>query len=224
MSILGSRSRCLLIAAAVLICGCASNDVDQQVKRLQARATYEQGIKHLEERRVALGMAALQEAIQLEPDNALYRNALGIVQLDLGRRAEAQELFQKALELDPNFAEAYLNLGVAKAEQGKYEEAVTSYKKALSYPTYTSPEVAYHNLGFAYLRLKQFKEAEESFRIAIRLDAQRPSAHYWLGVALVELGRMDEAKGSFRTARDLDPTSFIGRAAGQSLKNLGDGG
>src|SRR5262245_25115512 len=113
MSIPGSRSRRLLIAA-ILLAGCASNEPDQQVKRLQARAMYEQGIKHLEEKRVALGMAALQEAITLEPDNPLYRSALGVVQLDLGRRAEAQELFQKAVELDPNYAEAHMNLGIAK--------------------------------------------------------------------------------------------------------------
>ena len=47
------------------------------------------------------------------------------------------------------------NLGIALAQQGKFDEAIAAYKKALSFPTYTTPEVAYYNMGEAYIRLQQ---------------------------------------------------------------------
>ncbi|MEK7769722.1 MAG: tetratricopeptide repeat protein [candidate division NC10 bacterium] len=212
-----------MLALLVLLGGCRSAE-DQQVRRLQARAAYEQGLKGLSEKRVTLGLTQLQEAVSLDPDNPLYRNALGVVNLDLGRKAEAQEQFQKAVALDPTYAEAQHNLGLAHAEQGRFEEAVALYRKALVQPTYASPDLAYHNMGYAYLNLRKLKEAEEAFRLAIQLESRRASAHYWLGVVLVETGRREEAKGSLRTARDLDPGSIIGRSAVEVLKALGEGG
>ena len=98
-----------MVLALLLLAGCRSA-VDEQVQRLQARAAYEQGIKNLSEKRVSLGLVSLQEAVSLDPDNALYRNALGVVNLDLGRKAEAQEQFQKAVALEPTYGEAQHNL------------------------------------------------------------------------------------------------------------------
>ncbi len=221
------RWRHLALIVPVLVVawlgGCRSAE-EEQVRRLQARAAYEQGIKNLADKRVGLGMASLQEAVSLDPGNALYRNALGVVNLDLGRKPEAQEHFQRAVALDPIYAEAHHNLGLAHAEQGRFEEAIGFYRKALALPTYSTPDVAYHNMGYAYLNLRKLKEAEEAFRLAIQLEPKRPSAHYWLGVVLVEGGRRDEAKASLRTARDLDPASLIGRSAVEVLKALGEGG
>jgi Tfp pilus assembly protein PilF len=209
----------VLIALGLSACRSAE---EEQVRRLQARAAYEQAVKNLADKRVGLGLASLQEAVSLDPDNALYRNALGVLHLDLGRKVEAQEQFQKAVALDPIFAEAHHNLGLAHAEQGRFEEAVGLYRKALSLPTYSTPDVAYHNMGYAYLNLRKLKEAEEAFRMAIQLEPKRPTAHYWLGVVLVEGGRRDEAKAELRAARDLDPESVIGRSAVEVLKALGE--
>ncbi|OGK88418.1 MAG: hypothetical protein A2X52_17470 [Candidatus Rokubacteria bacterium GWC2_70_16] len=212
-----------MVLALLLLAGCRSA-VDEQVQRLQARAAYEQGIKNLSEKRVSLGLVSLQEAVSLDPDNALYRNALGVVNLDLGRKAEAQEQFQKAVALEPTYGEAQHNLGLAHAEQGRFEEAIALYRKALAQPTYSTPDVAYHNMGYAYLNVRKLKEAEEAFRLTIQLEPKRSSPHYWLGVVLVEQGRRDEARASLRTARDLDPGSIIGRSAVEVLKALGEGG
>ena len=104
------------------------------------------------------------------------------------------------------------NLGISLAQQGKFTEAIASYKKALSFPTYTTPEVAYYNMGEAYIRLGKPQEAQESFRAAIQLEPTMVAAHYGLGLALSQGGRRDDAKASFRQARDLDPASPVCRA------------
>jgi tetratricopeptide (TPR) repeat protein len=211
------------VAALALAAGCRSA-VDIEVQRLQARAAYEQGLKHLAEKRVSLGMTSLQEAISLDAESPIYRNALGVVQLDLKRPKDAQAQFEAAIAIDPNYAEAHHNLGLAHAEQRRFEEAIAAYRKALSLPTYPTPEVAYHNLGNAYLALNRMPEAEDAYRAALRLEGRRVETHYNLGALLAILGRKDEAVRSFQTVRELDPSSPFAELAAEALKKLGQGG
>jgi superkiller protein 3 len=208
-----------LVALALVGGGCATGK-EEQVRKIQARNAYDQGGSNFREGRVSLGLAALQEAVQLDPENAVYRNALGVAQLQLRRWPEAQASFEKAIQLDSLYAEAYHNLGLALARQGHLDQAVASYRKALTFPTYPSPELAYHNMGDAYLRLGKLREAEESFRQAIQLEPKNQFTHYLLGVVLAEAGRKAEATNVFRQARDLDPGSSVGLLTVEALKNL----
>ena len=224
LSSLGAaRGPLLVIAALVLLSGCASKQ-DEEVRKLQAKATYEQAVRNLSENRLALGMAALKEALQLDPDNAQYHNTLGLVLLNLGRPVDAQAEFQTAIDLDKASPDLQHNLGIALAQQNRFEDAVAAYKKALIFPTYTTPEVAYYNMGEAYIRLGKPLEAQESFRAAIQLEPTMVAAHYGLGLALSQGGRRDEAKAAFRQARDLDPASPFSELAKNALRQLGDGG
>jgi type IV pilus assembly protein PilF len=212
------------LGALLVLGGCASTTQEHEVQRLQARSAYEQALKNLSERRISLGLVGLNEAVRLDPDNPIYRNALGVVQLDLKRPAEAQAQFQRAIELEPAYAEAQHNLGLAHAEQGRFDEAIGRYQKALSIPTYATPEVAYHNLGNAYMAQGKLPEAEEAFRAAIQMDPRMTSAHFGLGTVLLRAGRPEEARAALRTARDLEPDSPFGRAAREALRTLGEGG
>ncbi|HEV8437312.1 MAG TPA: tetratricopeptide repeat protein [Methylomirabilota bacterium] len=213
----------MLIVPLLLGIGCTSTR-SQEVQRLQARSLYEQGLKSLADKNMSSGLAALREAAQLDPDNPIFHNTLGIVLLDLRKPAEAQAEFQKAVQLDPTYAEAQHNLGLSLAEQGRYEQAIAAYRKALSMPVYPTPEVGYYNLGRAYGLAGKLPEAEEALRTAIRLDPKLAAAYYQLGVVLTTGGRREEAKGAFRRARDVDPASPFGQAAVEALKTLGEGG
>jgi Tfp pilus assembly protein PilF len=218
-----ARGPLLVFAALVFLSGCASKQ-DEEVRKLQARATYEQAVRNLSENRLALGMAALREALQLDPENAQYHNTLGLVLLNLGRPVDGQAEFQKAIDLDKTSPDLQHNLGIALAQQNRSDDAIAAYKKALTYPTYTTPEVAYYNMGEAYIRLGKPLEAQESFRAAIQLEPTMVAAHYGLGLALSQGGRRDEAKAAFRQARDLDPASPFSELAKNALRQLGDGG
>jgi Flp pilus assembly protein TadD len=214
-----------LLAALVGIgvAGCASTK-EEQVRKIQARNAYDQAGGHIRDGRVSLGLASMQEAVALDPENAVYRNSLGVIQLQLRRWPEAEADFEKAISLDPNYAEAYHNLGLVMAAQGRLDQAIASYRKALTFPTYPSPELAYHNLGEAYLRQGKLQESEESLRQAVQLDPKNQFTQYLLGGVLVEQGRKDEAKAAFRHARDLDPGSSVGKLTVEALKTLGEGG
>src|SRR5215469_17514360 len=210
---------CLLVLAA----GCDTTQ-NEELRKLQAKNSYENAVRNLTANRLALGMAALKEAIQLDPQNAQFHNTLGLVYLNLGRPIDSQAEIEMAIELDKNNADYNHNLGIALAQQGKFEEAIVAYKKALAFPTYSTPEVAYYNMGEAFIRLRKPQEAVESFRAAIQLEPTMVAAHYGLGLALSQAGKPDEAKAAFRQARDLDPASPFSELAKHALKQLGEGG
>jgi Tfp pilus assembly protein PilF len=214
----------LVLGAGLLSGAGCKTGTDDQVQQLRARATYEQGLNHLSEKRVSLGLSAVQEAVRLDPESALYRNTLGVIFLHyLGKPAEAHAEFQKALAIDPSYAEAQTNLGIALSEQGKWDEAVAAYRKALSMPIYPTPEIAYANLGWAYLNQGKLKEAEEAYRTAVQLQPKFAQAYYFLGVVLERRGQRAEARAAFKAARDLDPESPLGKKAEDLLKTLGEG-
>ncbi|OLD37730.1 MAG: hypothetical protein AUI57_09870 [Candidatus Rokubacteria bacterium 13_1_40CM_2_68_8] len=168
-------------------------------------------------------MAALQEAVNVNPSSPVYRDTLGVVLLELGRPDMALEHFKKAVELDPMFADGYFHMGTALAEARRWDEAVVSYKKAIELPTLTIPESANQNLGLALYHLKRYREAEQSLRFAISLDPKMQAAYYNLGLVFVAENRKDEAKAAFRQARQLGPDSPVGQAALDRLKGLGEG-
>ena len=217
----------VVLAGCAALAGCSSwNSAakEKEIRRLQARSLYEQSVKNLADRQVSLGLMSLREAVNLDPDNPIYVNTLGIVLLDLRKPKEAEAEFERALVLDPTYGEAQHNLGLSYAEQGRYEQAIAAYRKALAMPVYPTPEVGYYNLGRAFTELGKPQEAEEALRTAVQLDPKMAAAHYQLGVVLATTGRQEEAKAAFRRARDLEPGSTFGQAAVQALKTLGEGG
>jgi type IV pilus assembly protein PilF len=214
----------LLCAAALMLAACATTTADDEIRKLEARASYEAGVKSISDGRISLGLSSLRQAVEIEPGNPLYRNAVGAVLLNIGRYADAQIEFQKAVELDPTYADAFHNLGSAYAEQAKWEEAIGAYRKALGLPIYASPETTYNNLGYAYWALDRRREAEEAFRAALQLEPKLVPSHFWLGVLLQKEGREAEARSHLRAARDLEPASMLGRRADEVLKAMGEGG
>jgi tetratricopeptide (TPR) repeat protein len=214
----------LVLSVSALLPACATTTPEDEIRKLEARSAYEAGVKSIADGRVSLGLASLRQAAEVEPQNPLYRNAVGAVLLNVGRFPDAQVEFQKAVELDPTYADAFHNLGSAYAEQGKWDEAIGAYKKALAQTIYASPENTYNNLGYAYWALDRRKDAEDAFRAALQLEPKLVPSHFWLGVLLQKEGRGDEAKAHLRAARDLAPASMLGRRAAEVLKALGDGG
>lgn len=214
----------VLCAIGLAASGCATKETAQrtEVQKLQARAAYDRALSYLNDKQPAPAMTALQEAISVNPNQAVYRDTLGVVLLELGRPDMALEHFKKAVELDPIYADAYFHMGTALAEARRWDDAVTAYKKAISLPTLTIPESANQNLGLALYHLKRYQEAEQTLRFAISLDPKLQAAYYNLGLVFVAENRKEEAKAAFRQANQLGPDSPVGQAAQDRLKALGE--
>lgn len=213
----------LLLGLAFMALAACATGKEAEVRRLRARAAYELALADLRDGRISVGLASLQDAISLNPDEPVYQNTLGLVHLNLKNFPQAMEAFERALQFSPDYADAHHNMGVALAEAGRWEEAIKAYRKALAIPTYAHPESVYTNMGWAYYNLDRLGEAESALRQAIRLEPALEAAHYHLGLVLLKAGRREEAKGAFRRVREIAPESEFGRAAREHLKAFGEG-
>jgi Tfp pilus assembly protein PilF len=218
-----TRRGVALALCALLLAGCASTEVSQ-TDRFRAQAAYERGLGHMRERQPSAALGALKEAVGVDPSVAVYRDALGLIYLELGQPDLAIEQLRKAVALDPKLADAHFHLGTAYAEGSRWEEAVLSYRNALAMPTLGIPDLVHQNLGLALYHLKRYPEAESSLRFAISLDPKLQAGYYNLGLVLIAENRSQEARAAFRQARELAPETPFGQAAVERLKTLGEGG
>ena len=202
--------------------GCSSQA--SELRRLQARAAFERGVKHVDEREVPQALGALREAVALDGKSPLYRDTLGLVLVQLQRPDLALEQFQRAVGLDPQYADAHFHRGVALAESARWAEAVEAYRKALALPALTVPDLAHQNLGLALYHVRQYRAAEQELRFAISLSPDMQAAYHHLGLVLAADERRDEARLAFTRARELGPETPFGEAAGERLRALGGEG
>jgi len=111
--------------------------------------------------------------VQIDPNNAIAHNNLGVSLSELGRSREAISFLRRAIELDPagassyrnNLSSAYSNLCVLLREQGAERAAIECNEEAIA----ANPEspVSYHNNAIALANNRQFEKSVEQFNLAI---------------------------------------------------------
>ncbi|MCX7958502.1 MAG: tetratricopeptide repeat protein, partial [Deltaproteobacteria bacterium] len=112
---------------------------------------------------------------------------------------------KKAIELNPNLPDYYNNLGKVYTEIGKYKEAIENFKKALSFLVYSSPHFAHANLGWAYYKSGQQKEAFSELNTALQISPNFCLAYRMLGIIYSDTGQPLDALKNFNRYRDNCP-------------------
>jgi tetratricopeptide (TPR) repeat protein len=150
-------------------------------------------------------------ATRLDPDSqAAWANLAATYSL-MGRFDDAIDAYRQAAELgdlaDPvllGFADAHLRLS-------NYQRAITVLRTLLRS---SESATAYERLGFAQFKLRDFDAALDSYRRALRLDANETAALNGVGASLMTMyiqgGRertslRDEAIASWRRSVQLRP-------------------
>ncbi len=123
----------------------------------------------------------------------------------------ARQMFNKAIEIDPEYARAYA--GVADccsmlytyfdARELNLRQADLASTKAME----LEPDLAEAHVarGLTVSLSKKFKEAEDHFETALRLDPKSYQAAYWFGRARMSEGKFADAVKLFERAAALRP-------------------
>lgn len=146
-----------------------------------------------------------------------FRDGLSFLSKDDCERA--LPYFEKAVESDGNYAEAWAQSGFCNEKLGRHAEAIEASKRAVSLrPSAES----YFNIGLASYYLKQYREASDAYRQAIKLDPYNSAdAYYALGLVYRDWGKADEEIQAYKQAIRLRPdyTSAYERLGNRYVKS-----
>jgi tetratricopeptide (TPR) repeat protein len=146
-----------------------------------------QGIALRRAKQTDAAIAALQQALALNPASATAHLEMGHALDDRGQADAAIKEYQTALQVNPDYSAAHVQLAEAYRKQGQYEQALAAFQEVLRLND-RDPE-AYHGIGVAYHELGQRDKAIESLQQAVRF--------YLL------VGRRDLAKPAYTLQKQL---------------------
>ena len=168
-----------------------------------AEAAHRLGIILCGSGRTEEGIAWLQRASALAPDDEVLWRDLGAALGNSGRTEEAAGAFHRAVTIRPAFPDAWTNLGIVLARLDRREDAIAAFRAAADLAPADSS--VHCRLGRAFEEAGQFEDAVEAFLRAVTLDPKFAQAHDDLGTALRGAGRPAEAEAAHRLAIALDP-------------------
>jgi hypothetical protein len=147
-------------------------------------------------------------AIEVAPQNPYALNWLStVVRGQQGDNQVALGYAERALAAKPDYFEALINIGRLRWALHDSDAALPPLLRArLLHPE--RHEVHFW-LGVVFLDKNRYREAEASFREALRLDPTGVDQHLGLGMAFQDEGRLDEARQEYQAELQYHPGSEL---------------
>ena len=125
--------------------------------------------------------------------------------VDSGRAMETHDFWQEeSIESKPDVP-SYYDEGEKLFHEGKYKEAEKLFIKAASLRPNDSK--IYARLGLLYLQQKNYTDAIESIKLAVKYDKNNPSRHFNLALAYQGAKDRQRAISAAREAVSIDPVT-----------------
>jgi type IV pilus assembly protein PilF len=159
------------IGGALLLSSC-SHLMNRFQDQEKARLYLQKAADSYNERDYNKAIESTFEALKYDPSFAAAYNHLALIYMETKRYHKSEEAFKKALDLQSSYPEVHNNLGVLYNREERYGEAIESFQKALSIDTYSTPENAFTNLGFAYYKQGNLSRAKAFHQKALDVAPQ----------------------------------------------------
>lgn len=144
------------------------------------------------------------------PGNVGAFAARGTARALLGELSGAVEDFSAAIQLEPSFADFYKRRSQALAALGEDERAAADVQSAISLsPDAAAKAECHEDLGRLHQKAKDYRRAEQEFRVAASLAPAGPRLELLtaLGLCQVSQGDLQEGIATYEAALKLDATS-----------------
>jgi tetratricopeptide (TPR) repeat protein len=151
------------------------------------------------ENRFAEAIDAFNACLKLEPRNVKAEDNIGLSEQGLNHPEEAARAFQLAISwqegANEKNAQPFLNLGSLLTDQGNADAGLPYLLNA----TEMAPRNAkgHEELGRAYAKLKQLKNAQAELEKAVQLAPNSSSVRFQLAMTYREQGLKEQAKQEF---------------------------
>ena len=157
-----------ILCAALTLSACQSSAIQKQNEddvTKRASLHYSLGIDALHKGFIPKAFEELMLADSIDPKNAETLDAIAYSWRLRGNNKEAKKYYQRAIRYNPAPA-THNNYGSLLVEMGEYKEAVKQLKLALDDPRYNKQDLAFTNLGDAFVGLQDYENAIAAYRKA----------------------------------------------------------
>lgn len=180
---------CLGLLAAA---GCVS---EERMKK--ADGYYQEGVAVLSSDQQS-AYVSFQKSLKENPRHRDAHYYIAFIYAFQEKFDQAEAEVREALRTDPDYPEAYNFLGQVLIKQNRRQEAIDAFRKAVSYPLYSTPDVAYYQLGLVLELEGDMQGAKQAFEDALKVTPPNvPQAMVYL-----ELGRVHYKLGEDGKARE----------------------
>jgi len=153
------------------------------------------------------GLQALNNAISIDPNNAITWGLKGMAFNYLDQYNDSILALDRSITLNPNDADIWEAKGLALKSLKKFSEALDSINMSININPKSS--LAWKYKGESLLNLNRNEEAILSFNQAIALDPTDIQLWLYRGLVQENLQQYQEAIHSYDQAINLDPTAFL---------------
>lgn len=189
VSLWAAAGVCLGLLAAA---GCVS---EERMKK--ADGYYQEGVAVLTHDQQS-AYVSFQKALKENPRHRDAHYYVAYIYAFQEKFDQAEAEVREAIRTDPDYPEAYNFLGQVLIKQNRRHEAIDAFRKAVSYPLYSTPDVAHYQMGLALELEGDMQSARQAFEDALKvIPPNVPQALVYL-----ELGRVHYKLGEDSKARE----------------------
>src|SRR6185436_9469561 len=136
------------------------------------------------------GLEHALKAVELDSDNADAAHLVGLIYLAFCMKgpedchlADAERYVRQAIGAKKDFREAKNTLGVILVHEKHYDEAIAVLEPLTKDILYTTPEIAWGNLGWAWLEKGDADKAIDALKRAVAAEPRFCVGYYRIGQA-----------------------------------------
>ncbi len=178
--------------------------VGVRVKKMQL---VDEGIRFRDAHKYTEALAKFEEALKLDPYDAVIYGHKGYVLGEIKQYHEAVKAFEQALWLNPKDIFAWINKGRALNELKQYKEGLEACEEALRLEPRNV--TAHNNKSWSLIELKEYEKVLIACEEALRIDPNNGIAYNNKGAALEGLRRYEEACVAYGQALRINPHNAV---------------
>jgi tetratricopeptide (TPR) repeat protein len=164
----------------------------------KAKEALDKGMQALRDDQLDAAEIALDQAMQLAPNNPNVLYVQGLLDLKRHDWTKAQGVLEEATQMEPNSARALAALGMALCNQRKYAEAIPPLEKSVQVDPASGWETHW-TLAQSYYHSRRY---EEALRVSQQAQAESnglvPQVDLLVAEALTAVGRYEASASVLR--------------------------
>lgn len=152
---------------------------------------------------------SFEKALEINPQDTQTLNKLAEVYHKSGQYEKAAESYSKLAELSPDDAKYYFNTIVKMYDEaGMPDKAIEATKQMIEMNPQDADAI--YNLGYMYVKLKNYNEAIDAFKKAIEVRPDFEYAYSNLGYCYTQLKKYNESIETYKKLVEINPGNADG--------------